>query len=371
MCNLRAMDREIEAAKTAPKPAQKGKAPAPVERDIATPAVKAQPVKKAPQVTQATKTAKPAKTTAPSKAKTPATKARTSAKTPKAPKTTKKATKPKATPTVETDTLDLVSPAVVKLTDKEQRFVDEYLVDMNGRQAAIRAKYSPRSAAEIAHENLRKPHIQNAIAKARAEQQARTHITADRVLMEAWNVVTADARELTQLRIGCCRYCYGENHRYQRTYGERHEDLADWENKKDENKPPFDEKGGIGFDPLRDPVPTCPECAGEGMPRVVLMDTRNLSSSAKTLFAGVKRTRFGIEVQMHSKDAAMEKLFKHLGLYEKDNEQKTDPLKELLNSIAQTSGNAFMPVKHDHEYDTKPAGTGSAFTPIADPGEDD
>lgn len=46
------------------------------------------------------------------------------------------------------------------LTAKQRLFVDEYLVDFNATQAAIRAKYSARSAASVGSENLRKPEIQ-------------------------------------------------------------------------------------------------------------------------------------------------------------------------------------------------------------------
>jgi len=54
---------------------------------------------------------------------------------------------------------------VKKLTGKEQKFVYEYLKDFNATQAAIRAGYSKRSAAEIGYENLRKPHIKAEIDK--------------------------------------------------------------------------------------------------------------------------------------------------------------------------------------------------------------
>ncbi|MDQ3256204.1 MAG: terminase small subunit, partial [Acidobacteriota bacterium] len=50
------------------------------------------------------------------------------------------------------------------LTPKQQRFVDEYLVDMNATQAAIRAGYSRKTAYSIGDENLRKPYISAEIA---------------------------------------------------------------------------------------------------------------------------------------------------------------------------------------------------------------
>ena len=50
-----------------------------------------------------------------------------------------------------------------KITDKQTRFVEEYLVDCNATQAAIRAGYSHDSAANIGWENVRKPQIRNRI----------------------------------------------------------------------------------------------------------------------------------------------------------------------------------------------------------------
>jgi phage terminase small subunit len=70
------------------------------------------------------------------------------------------------------------------LTAKQARFAEEYLVDLNATQAAIRAGYSEATAHAIGHENLGKPEIADAIAAAQAERANRTQITADRVLAE-------------------------------------------------------------------------------------------------------------------------------------------------------------------------------------------
>ncbi len=72
-----------------------------------------------------------------------------------------------------------------KLTPKQNRFVDEYLIDLNATQAAIRAGYSPRSARAIACENLAKPDIQEAIAEAKRERSEATKIDAEWVLHQA------------------------------------------------------------------------------------------------------------------------------------------------------------------------------------------
>lgn len=59
-----------------------------------------------------------------------------------------------------------------KLTAKQQRFCDEYLIDLNATQAAIRAGYSKKTAGVIATENLQKPSISAYIEKRMAEKEA-------------------------------------------------------------------------------------------------------------------------------------------------------------------------------------------------------
>ena len=70
------------------------------------------------------------------------------------------------------------------MTKKQKRFVEEYLIDLNATQAAIRAGYSPETAKQIGSENLSKLDISNAIAKDMAEHSKRTGINADRVVIE-------------------------------------------------------------------------------------------------------------------------------------------------------------------------------------------
>lgn len=70
------------------------------------------------------------------------------------------------------------------MTKKQKRFVEEYLIDLNATQAAIRAGYSPDSARDIGCENLTKPNIKAAIDRAMAEMSRRTGINQDRVIQE-------------------------------------------------------------------------------------------------------------------------------------------------------------------------------------------
>lgn len=70
------------------------------------------------------------------------------------------------------------------MTKKQKRFIEEYLIDLNATQAAIRAGYSPKTAKDIGCENLAKPNISDAIDKAMAERSRRTGINQDRILQE-------------------------------------------------------------------------------------------------------------------------------------------------------------------------------------------
>lgn len=75
-------------------------------------------------------------------------------------------------------------PKTKGLTAKETAFVDEYLVDRNATKAAVRAGYSVRSAHDIGCVVLARPDVKAALKAALAEQQKRTRLTADRVLLD-------------------------------------------------------------------------------------------------------------------------------------------------------------------------------------------
>ena len=68
------------------------------------------------------------------------------------------------------------------MTPKQQRFVDEYLIDLNATQAAIRAGYSEKTARQAGAENLSKPDIAAAIQASTQERSERAKIDADMVL---------------------------------------------------------------------------------------------------------------------------------------------------------------------------------------------
>lgn len=79
------------------------------------------------------------------------------------------------------------------MTKKQKLFVEEYLIDLNATQAAIRAGYSPDTAKEIGCENLTKPNIRACIDREMAERSKRTGVNADRVVQELAKIAFVNA----------------------------------------------------------------------------------------------------------------------------------------------------------------------------------
>lgn len=82
----------------------------------------------------------------------------------------------------------------MSLNPKQQRFVEEYLVDLNGTQAAIRAGYSPKTAEVQASRLLSNAKVQQAVAEGRARLSQSTGITQERVLQEYARIAFSDPR---------------------------------------------------------------------------------------------------------------------------------------------------------------------------------
>ena len=80
------------------------------------------------------------------------------------------------------------------LTDKQKRFCEEYLIDCNATQAAIRAGYSKKTAKVIGSENLTKPDIKNYIEERMQQMQSDTIASAEEVLKYLTSVVRGESR---------------------------------------------------------------------------------------------------------------------------------------------------------------------------------
>lgn len=88
------------------------------------------------------------------------------------------------------------------MTKKQKRFIEEYLIDLNATQAAIRAGYKPGTAYSIGSENLKKPEIKAGIDKAMAERSKRTGINQDRILLELARIGFAKITDVVDPKTG-------------------------------------------------------------------------------------------------------------------------------------------------------------------------
>lgn len=83
-----------------------------------------------------------------------------------------------------------------KLTTRQRRFCEEYVIDWNGTRAAIAAGYSEHTASEMAYENLNKPHIESYIDEYKKNLSKVTGITAIRNALELAKVAYSNISDL-------------------------------------------------------------------------------------------------------------------------------------------------------------------------------
>lgn len=168
------------------------------------------------------------------------------------------------------------------LTDKQERFCQEYLIDLNATQAAIRAGYSTKTAQEQSSRLLSNVIIQNRIAELKEQLSETTQITQIQVIKEIAKVAFGDIATL------------------------------------------FDESGALL------PIQDMPQEA-----RAVIASVKTYEEKAvigeETITRGTIR-----EVKQWDKLKALDMLGRHLGLYKQDNDQKkTEPISlDTLSAIA-------------------------------------
>jgi len=88
---------------------------------------------------------------------------------------------------------------MAKLTDKQRRFVQEYLVDRNATQAAIRAGYSKKTAKQMGTENLAKPAIAEAITKGQKRVSEKLDVTIENVVAELAKLAFANMDDYVEV----------------------------------------------------------------------------------------------------------------------------------------------------------------------------
>ncbi len=209
-------------------------------------------------------------------------------------------------------------PFCADLSDKEKLFVSYYLECRNKYEAYRKAGYTggDRNARML----YRKPAVARAINQGIEQLTEQAILNAQDILRHWHEIAIADPGEISQMRRVCCRYCWGFDNRYQWIDETEYDKAA--AKAANDSKPPPDQSGGFGFVANDDPNPDCPKCAGEGIEDVFLADTRDLVGPARRLIAGVKKTKFGIEVMTRDQDAALKNLaaFHNLASSEQDRE---------------------------------------------------
>lgn len=83
-----------------------------------------------------------------------------------------------------------------KLTDKQTRFVEEYVKSLNATQSAIRAGYSEKTASEVGYQLLQKTSVSTAIEEAISKRAKKAGADADKTLLELSRVAYSDVRNL-------------------------------------------------------------------------------------------------------------------------------------------------------------------------------
>lgn len=199
------------------------------------------------------------------------------------------------------------------LTPKQQRFVDEYLIDLNATQAAIRAGYSEKTAEQGAAQLLRNIKVLNAIQERQAQLQEEVQIEQREVLQHWVDMARSNPNDLSEHRRVPCRYCWGINHNYQWRTEREFQAACDEATAKE--KPLPNDDGGYGYTINREINPSCPECDGVGVGKLILKDTRHLPPAALSLLKGAKQTKDGLVIEMHDKQNALLHIAKHLGMF--------------------------------------------------------
>jgi phage terminase small subunit len=200
--------------------------------------------------------------------------------------------------------------------------------------AYARAGYSqamtPRARNSEAWEIANRPHVALRIAELRTAAAARVIDGAADVLAEWVAIATADASELSHIRVFNCRHCYGQGFAFQwiddAEFARACAEVIDANERArihasarrgvplPPDKAMRDYSGGVGYTRNREPNPDCPHCWGDGERFEFFADTTKLSARARKLFAGVKRTRDGIEIKTRDQDAALSSIAKYLGM---------------------------------------------------------
>lgn len=215
------------------------------------------------------------------------------------------------------------------LTAKMVAFSEHYYRYRNATQAYKHAFDAAGSSYETCRNEgsrlLADPRIQRALKERYKLGSAETGVDIAWLLNHFLTIAMADPRELIGLKVGCCRFCWGEGHGYQWREREYLEQLAQVEtqimqaSRAGADTSAFaypDPAGGLDFNATLPPHPDCPQCHGEGVERFVPRDTDTLSDQALLLYGGVKvKPNGGYEIIIADRAKAAELAGRILGAF--------------------------------------------------------
>ena len=156
--------------------------------------------------------------------------------------------------------------------DRRDFFIRQYLIHFNATRAYREAGYKEGSGIHQSASNLlRSPYVQQQLGELRRQVLEKLDVTIEVVLAHYKAIAFGDISEIAQLRVTPCRYCWGENHAFQ--WRTRREWNAACETARARNFPEPKCDGGFGYTRNSCPNARCPECDGDGQPRVCLLYT--------------------------------------------------------------------------------------------------
>lgn len=190
-------------------------------------------------------------------------------------------------------------PSEFGLSDQQALFVFWYVKTKNRVEAYKKAGYkctgdTAYAAASRMYRNVKVSRAIKALAK---RMRQRYTADLDEIVDQLVAITRADPNLVSQYRRVNCRFCWGEENKYQwRDESEYEAALS----KAAENGKPPPEDGGTGFIDNADPNPDCPRCQGEGKGQMIINDTRDLEGDELMYYLGVKQTKNGLEVLTES-----------------------------------------------------------------------
>lgn len=199
------------------------------------------------------------------------------------------------------------------LTNEEEKFCCDFV--RGDKPTEAYRKNFPNTEKDSYHAMLmmKKRKILSRIVDMRDAAARAAVMDGSKVIDEWTKIAMCDVNELVQYQRVNCRHCHGAEGEYhwkdEEEFGHALAVAIDAGKK----ELPHD-KGGYGFQFNGEINNDCLECFGEGVERLFLPDTRYLSPAAKSLYAGAKRTRDGIEIITRDKDAALLNLAKYFKL---------------------------------------------------------